>query len=420
MASQIISINRKKYAVGLFWQPVKSGVSGRVYARSLSSTVDKKLNLYTEYNMMIGLGSTRRGQSIGMRVAAADVMDAFSEYTSFLAVFEVNKKFYLVAARNGVLLEDKLFDSEDDVRAEYVKLSEIPDWGAFFAPGAWGMPRAVEYDLSDVLNSHNAVRLRPISHLRAGFVSGVLVAVFLFGLFGIFRGSVVEMFAPRPSVAELDPELVAEYKRQIEEKNKELDNQFEIQKELPPEPIKLPYDSLPSVQDRASLCYQAIGFLMQPITGWNQTFAECNEKYAIVEFKRGFGTLDEFYNVAAELMPGAFVQEINDDTLRVQAKLPELKKYSSQDERDAETIVRDITSVFQGIDADIETEIVVDTLTNGVDTVNLNIVEFQTESKLIPQQFMQVFDDFGGVYLINCTWDAALRLWNYEVIIYAK
>ena len=98
MASQIISINRKKYAVGLFWQPVKSGVSGRVYARSLSSTVDKKLNLYTEYNMMIGLGSTRRGQSIGMRVAAADVMDAFSEYTSFLAVFEVNKMFYLVAA----------------------------------------------------------------------------------------------------------------------------------------------------------------------------------------------------------------------------------------------------------------------------------------------------------------------------------
>ncbi len=420
MASQIISVNRKKYAVGLFWQPVKSGVSGRVYARSLSHGVDRKLNLFTEYNMMVGLGSTRRGQSVGMRVAAADVMDAFAEYTSFLAVFEINKKFYLVAARNGILLEDKLFDSEDDVRAEYVKLSEIPDWGAFFAPGAWGMPRAIEYDLADVLNAHNVVRLHPISHVRAGFISAVLLGVFLFGLFGIFRGSVVEMLSPRPSVAELDPELVAEYKRQIEEKNKELDEQFEIQKQLPPEPIVLPYDFLPPVQDRAQLCYQAIGFLMQPITGWVQTFAECNEKYAIVEFKRGFGTLDEFYNIATELMPGAFVQEINDDTLRVQAKLPELKTVSSQDERDAETIVRDITSVFQATDKNLETQIVVDTLTNGVDTVNLNIVELQTESKLVPQQFMQVFDDFGGVYLINCTWDAALRLWNYEVIIYAK
>ena len=82
--------------------------------------------------------------------------------------------------------------------------------------------------------------------------------------------------------------------------------------------------------------------------------------------------------------------------------------------------MRDITSVFQAIDSDIETQIVVDTLTNGVDVANVNIVEIQAESKLIPQQFMQVFEDFGGVYLINCAWDAALRLWNYEVIIYAK
>jgi hypothetical protein len=182
----------------------------------------------------------------------------------------------------------------------------------------------------------------------------------------------------------------------------------------------MPYELLPDVAERASLCYQAIGFLMQPIAGWNQKLAECNEKYAIVEFKRSFGTLDEFYNTATELMPGAFVQEINDDTLRVQAKLPELKTVSSQDERDAETIVREITSAFQGVDSNIETQIVVDTLTNGVDVANVNIVEIQAESKLIPQQFMQVFDDFGGVYLINCTWDAALRLWNYEVLVYAK
>lgn len=420
MASQIISVNRKKYAVGLFWQPMKAGSSGRVYARSLAHGVDRKLNLYTEYNMMVGLGSTRRGHGIGMRVAAADVMDAFSEYTSFLAVFSVGKSFYLVAARNGVILEDKLFDSEDDVRAEYVKLSEIPDWGAFFAPGSWGMPRAVERDLADVLNFHNVVRLHPIGYIRALFLSGVLLALFLLGLFFVFQNSVVEMFNKRPSVNELDPELVAEYKRQIEEKNKELDKQFEIEKQLPPEPIVMPYELLPDVAERASLCYQAIGFLMQPIAGWNQKLAECNEKYAIVEFKRSFGTLDEFYNTATELMPGAFVQEINDDTLRVQAKLPELKTVSSQDERDAETIVREITSAFQGVDSNIETQIVVDTLTNGVDVANVNIVEIQAESKLIPQQFMQVFDDFGGVYLINCTWDAALRLWNYEVLVYAK
>ena len=100
--------------------------------------------------------------------------------------------------------------------------------------------------------------------------------------------------------------------------------------------------------------------------------------------------------------------------------MPELQTMSSQDERDAETIVRDITSAFQSIDADLDTNIVIDSLTNGVDVATVTIVEVQAESKLIPEQFMRVFDDFGGVYLINCAWDAATRLWNYEVIIYAK
>jgi hypothetical protein len=159
---------------------------------------------------------------------------------------------------------------------------------------------------------------------------------------------------------------------------------------------------------------------MQPIAGWNQVFAECNEQNAIVEFKRTFGTLDDFYNVAVDIMPGVLVQELNENTLRVQAALPELQTMSSQDERDAETIVRDITSAFQSIDADLDTNIVIDSLTNGVDVATVTIVEVQAESKLIPEQFMRVFDDFGGVYLINCAWDAATRLWNYEVIIYAK
>ncbi len=420
LAGQTLNINRKKYAVGLFWQPAKSGVSARVYGHSLAHGIDKKLNLYTEYKMMIGLGASRRGHSVGMRVAAAGVMESFSEYTSFLAVFEIGKQFYLVAARNGIILEDKIFDNADDARAEYVKLSEIPDWGAFFAPGEWGMPRAVERDLHDVLGGYNGVRLHPISHLRSGAFSLFLVAVFVLCIGLIFSDSIKSAFAPRPQVAELNPELVAEYKRQIEEKNKELDQQFEIEKQLPPEPIVMPYEFLPSVADRADLCYRAIGFLMQPVVGWNQVFVECNETNAIVEFRRSFGTLDDFYAVVTELMPGVLVEEVNENTIRVQALLPELTTVSSQDERDAETIVRDVTSAFQSIDTDVDTDIVVDTLTNGVDVATVVVVEVMAESKLIPQQFMRVFDDFGGVYLINCAWDAATRLWNYEVIIYAK
>lgn len=420
MTGKILSVNRRKYAVGLFWQPLGAGFVPRNYARTLAKNVDKKLNLYVDYRSMIGLGSRRFGQHVGMLSAAAEIMESFSEYTSFLAVFQTGKCFYLVAARNGIILEDKIFDSEDAARAEYAKLSEIPDWGAFFAPGTWAMPRAAERNLADLLNGHSHASLHSISHVRTWTFSLVLFGVFLLMVFGVFSDSFKLVFAPRPKTTELDPELVAEYKRQIEEKNKELDKQFEIEKQQPPEPIVMPYELLPDVQARAKQCYQAIGFLMQPIVGWNQVNVDCGEIHAIAEFRRDFGTLGEFYNIATQLMPGAFVQEVNDDTLRVQVALPKLEIFSSQDERDAETVVRDIVTAFQGIDMSVETNIVTDSLTNGVDVANVNVVEIAAESKLVPMQFMQIFEEFGGVYMVQCAWDVASRTWNYEVIIYAK
>ena len=104
----------------------------------------------------------------------------------------------------------------------------------------------------------------------------------------------------------------------------------------------------------------------------------------------------------------------------VQGNLPSVETASYQDERDPESIFRDVTSAFQGIDTEIETNIVVDTLTNGVDVATVNVVEVAASSKLVPMQFMKIFEDFGGVYMTSCTWDVSRRVWNYEVIIYAK
>lgn len=420
MANQILYVNRKKYAVGLFWQPMGASVSARNYARGLARSVDKKLNLFTEYRAMVGLAARRAGARPGMFCAAAEVMEAFSEYTSFLSVFAVEHGFYMVAARNGVILVDKLFESEDEARSEYVKLSEIPDWGAFFAPGAWGMPRAAERNLGDLLNGQSRAVLHTISRVGPRMFSVFLLGAFVLVMALIFSESVKQAFAPRPQVAELNPELVAEYKKQIEEKARELDEQFEIEKTLPPEPIVMPYELLPDMMARAEQCYQAIAFLMQPVVGWNQTDVVCGETHAVADFKRDFGTLDGFYNIASNIMPGAFVSEVNESVLRVQVALPELGIVSSQDERDADTVVRDVTSAFQGIDTNVDTEIVVDTLTNGVDVETVNVVEVGANSKLVPQQFMEIFEDFGGVYLMQVAWNARTRSWNYEVLIYAK
>lgn len=419
MSGQVITLNKKKYAVGLFWQPTGAGYVARSYARTLARSVDKKLNLFTEYRGMVGLGARRAGHRSGMDSAAAAVIDALGEFSSFLAVFAVDKKFYLVAVRNGIILEDKLFEREEDARSEYFKLSEIPDWAALFAPAPWGMPRAVERNLSDLTIRAVRAQLRPISRAWGVIASVLLIVAFVVSSIWFFREPLQQMNAAS-EISEMDSELVAEYEKQVEEKNKELDAAFEIEKAPAPEPIVLPYEYLPDPMERAQVCYQAMGFLMQPITGWNQTSVECGESYATVRFVRDYGTLDDFYMMATELMPASFVQQESEKSLTVRAKLPDVSTYASIDERDVETVLRAVMTAFQGIDTPADAQMVVDTLTNGVDTIYLNVVEVAAESKLIPTEFMQIFDDFGGVYMTKCVWNASSRTWNYEVIIYAK
>ena len=420
MINQVVYVHRKKYATGLFWQPIGAGFVARNYAKNLAKSIDKKLNLFTEYRGMVGLGARRMGHRAGMSSIAAQVMESMAEYTSFLGAFATDKRFVVIAVRNGVILEDKVFDTEAEAREEYVRLSQIPDWGALIAPGVWGMPRAIERSLYDVVGVGSQSVLHTISRFGSRMTAFLMLGVFIVFLLYLFKEPIGQMLSPRPQVVDVNPELIEEYKRQIEEKNKELDAQFEIEKPVPPEPIVMPYENLPNPVQRAEVCYKAIGFVMQPVTGWNQLVATCAETTVSAELKRSFGTLADFYSVAGDLMPGVLVGEQSENLLVVQGNLPTVETLASQDERDAETVVRDITSAFQGIDTEIETNIVVDTLTNGVDVATVNVVEVAASSKLVPMQFMKIFEDFGGVYMTSCTWDVSRRVWNYEVIIYAK
>lgn len=420
LVNQVILIDKKKYAVGLLWQPVAVGFIGRNYAHQLSRGIDRKLGLYTEYRAMVGLGSYRLGHRVGMPSAAAEVMEDFAEFSSFLAAFKIGEMFWLVAVRNGIIVTDYLFESEEAARAEYTKLSTMPDWGSFFAPNSWGIPRSIEKLMDNMSYGSVKATLKPISHLKAGFASLFLLILFMLGTAELFKEPISEMLTPKPQISKINPQLAAEYKKQIEQKNKELDEKFAIKKQKPAEPLKMPYDSLPDPMARAKLCYQAIGFLMQPVNGWEQADAECNEEYANVTFKRSFGNLGDFYEIATDLMPGVFVEEKSESEIFVRAKLPRLTFESSMEEKDPETVVREINTLFQKADTDVDTNITVDTIGDEKKSVDLNVVEIGAASKLTPPEFMKIFNDLRGVYMTRSAWNTTSRIWNYEVIIYAK
>jgi hypothetical protein len=412
---QVITVRRRKYATGLFWQPVNPGVTPYLYARQLVAKSDKKYTLLTEYKSMIGLAESRDGVRSGMNTAAAEVMNAFPEFSSFLGVFRVDNRFYLVAVRNGVIIRDVLVEKESDARKLYAELSNMPDWGALFAPSSWGMPRSQEKFLQDIVKNESVARLRQISIVKSVAPSIVLFLILLgVGLYFLYSPLFKSMSAPKSTG--LNPELMAEYQKQLEAKNQELDKEFEIVKSA----LVYPYDNLPDVMERARLCYKATGFVMQPVMGWDQKNTMCDEEHVSVVFTRDFGTLNDFYLVGGDVMPGGIVHQVSDNEIRVRAKLPALKTHSSVDERDQETAMRDIVSVFQQVNMKAGIRASNEIIRNNKEKATVNFIEVSASSKLVPSEFMQIFNDFDGVYMKSVGWDARDRIWNYNVVIYTK
>lgn len=415
LTKQVITLNRKKYAAGLFWQPVNAGVTPYIYARQLIAKSKKKYTLLTEYKSMIGLSDGRDGVRAGMPAMAAEVVNSLSEFVSFLGVFQVDSGFYLIAVRNSVIIRDLFIQTEHDARKMYVELSNMPDWGGLFAPSSWGMPRSKERFLGELIKGGPVAKLRQISIVKTLTPSIVLVGLFLvLGLLFIYS-PLLRTHKTEP--VKLNQELLAEYQKQLEEKSVELDKKFEIQTK----DQKYPYNSLPDVIERARLCYKAIAFVMQPVTGWNQRKADCDDEYVNVVFQRGFGTLNEFYDVGASVLPGGIVTQMSDNEVSVRVKLPKLDVHSSIDERSQEAALRDLTSLFQKINFRPNIRVVNDTVRFGVGkTETINVISVSYSSKMIPMEFMQAFNGFNGVYAKSVSWDTATKTWNYNVLIYTK
>ena len=418
MIKQVISVHRKQFATGLFWQPVSVGVTPANYARQLVKNSDKKYTLFAEYKSMVGLGDTHDGVRLGMSSAAAEIVDSLSEFVSFLGVFKTGAYYYLVAVRNGIIIRDILLETETEARNLYAELSNIPDWGALFAPQSWGMPKSQEKTLPEIIGYGSVAKLRQISLVKALLPSVFFIILFIVGVVYLLKSPLLENITPKKTT-QLNPELVEEYKRQVELKNAELDKQYNIVKnEI--KPIQYPYNYLPDVMERAKLCYKAIAFVMQPVAGWNQTFATCDENYVSATFIRNFGTLNDFYTIGGDLMPGAIVQQMSEDEIIVRAKLPQLPTYASLDERDQVTAMRDIASFFQQVNINANINGVSDTISNGEETDVVNVIEIGASSKLVPSEFMHAFNGFEGVYMSAVSWNAKTRVWNYEVVIYTK
>ena len=421
--SGVITVSRRKYAAGLFWQPVIPHLSARENAAQISKAAKVDASLFIQYGVMIGVISRNGGARAGMPVAAAEVMDSFNEQT-FLSAFNVKEGVWVLAVRGGIVIRDKVFKNTDDAKRAYSELNQMPDWNMLVAPSDWRAPGAVERRMSDFMTGKNKHRLENISHAAAYFITAVLLFGFLVAGYVMFQDAIHRALAPRPHQLDIEPELIEEFQRRVAEIHAP---------DAPPPPtivrVPMPWEKLPDLHIRADLCHHAIAFLSQPITGWVVNSVSCEPDVAVAHLMRNFGTIGDLFAGVQELMPNTSIQETGGSDVVLTAKLPPLELRLDAPAHSANEIMTAVQSVFQRIDAPVdfrrefysldlpmlgENEIF------DIDIETVPIVKITVTTKLQPREFIKIMYDIHGIDMPLVKWDNRNRNWKYEVIIFVK
>jgi hypothetical protein len=416
LAAGVINIDRKKYAVGLFWQPLSAGQTPRNFAKQLSKKIQGGVKFYTDFRSMVGVGSLALGHRRGMKIAAVEAINYFSEYNSFLAEFFTPQGFWIVGVRNNIVIFDQLIQSEANAKQEFAKLITLPDWDVIVASGSWNVPRAVEKSLRDIIAGNSRPYLIPISSAFGNIISLIIFCAAVFGIWNLFQEPIIKMLAPRPQQIQINPEVLKEYKKQLEAKK------AEIKETIQPVMVIHPYDNLSDQNLRADQCWRAIAFVMQPISGWVQQNAICEENTAKAMLKRNYGTLEGLYNSIDSLMgENVYVMENTESDVVISVDLTPLQPSGNNSpQTDIEDIIFSVNNIFQKIGEFANIKPSIETSGQGVTAVTTNMVIINTDSKLKPDEFIKMFNGISPMLLSSVKWDARSRTWNYEVKIYAK
>ncbi|NMA32536.1 MAG: type 4b pilus protein PilO2 [Alphaproteobacteria bacterium] len=416
MANGLITVDRKKYAVGLFWQPLPVGQNPHNFAKQLSKQISGSVKFYTEFRSMVGIGSRALRHRRGMKIAAIEVINHFSEYNSFLAEFFTPQGFWIIGVRNNIIIFDKLISSESDAKKEFANLTALPDWDIIIASGSWNVPGAIEKPLRSIITGISKQNLIPISSAFGNILSLIIFCIAAFGIWYLFSESIIEAFAPRAQQVQINQQVLEEYKRQLAEKKEELK---EIEQ---PEVVPMPYDNLPDPYLRADQCWRSIGFVMQPISGWIQQSVICDNYTVKAIFNRTYGTLENLYNSINSLMgEQVSITENTDSNVIININLTPLQSVENNHlKHTSKDIIFYVNNAFQKIGELVNIRSEIETVGQGDIIKTVNIVIANTNSKLKPDEFIKIFDGLSPMFLSSVKWDARSRTWNYEVKIYAK
>lgn len=282
-----ITVGRRRYAVGLYWQPSPSGrvsQAAREAARQPGQMADffaVRPGNQAGRVPQFCLGQKELGHSAGLPSAAASVAE--EQPGSWGGVFKVQEGWWLVISRDDLIAPDgdMLFEEEAPARQRLYDEMNLGGLQRIYAPEHWGIPNGDPMPLTLLMQGRVEARLQNV-HLPVKMymiVGGGLLAL-------VVVGYLLFMWQQQQE----DARMEAMQKMTMEQQQiAKLQAQGQLAPPPPPPPPKRVWEEKPLPEIWLDACRQAMTRVSRTAVGWEIVGTVCREASFTVTWRRTEG-----------------------------------------------------------------------------------------------------------------------------------
>lgn len=284
MAAGVVTIGRRRYAVGLYWE--NSPGRGRVaqIAKEAAARPGQQADFFairpgTKDGRVpqFGLCSGEAWQTAGMPVLSACLAEQVPG--SWAGAFRFSEGVAVIIVRDDLIVPDGdlFFAEETEARDRFIQEVGFGGLQATYAPESWSIPGADSIPISLLLSDQAGIKLQRVS-------LPLKVKLFL--------GGAVIAFAAVLGVLWYVQKQADDQMRQWEEtlaaRRSVVSSPFS--EETPPEPTyERFWESAPRVMDVIEACRNGLSKIPSGIAGWRLSFLSCNGTSMALSWSRSSG-----------------------------------------------------------------------------------------------------------------------------------
>jgi len=283
----VISLGRRKYAVGLYWQPSPSGrvsQAAREAARQPGQMADffaVRPGTQTGRVAQFGLGQKEYGHQAGLPTAAASIAD--EQPGSWGGVFKTPEGWWMVISRDDLIVPDGdvLYSDEQAARQRLNEEINLGGLQRIYAPDHWGMTGSDPMPLTLLMQGRADARLQNVSlPIRSYMIAtGAILTLGVVGYL-VFMWQQSHEAGIQESMAHLS----AEQKAMVE-----MQKATQLAPPPPPPPPKRDWQQTPLPEIWLDACRQTLGDTPANYVGWKWQTVACEGETMTVSWARAAG-----------------------------------------------------------------------------------------------------------------------------------